>query len=523
MTETSTETTDKKYIAFISYSHRDDTWGRWLHKGIETYRVPRSLVGTPGRDGRIPPRPGIVFRDREELPTSHDLSEQVVAALKQSNFLVVICSPNAARSRWVNQEILDFKAAHGESRVLAVIVAGDPNATDRDLPDEECFPEALRYRVDPSGARTDERTEPIAADARPGRDGRRNALLKILAGLLGVGFDQLKQRDRVRQRRRRLVLGSTVAVVAALVGISSIVAIRSSVSEAEAVARSEEDRATAEGLSIAVAAGAELTPLIEAVLTNDVAAAEKAIADGALLDETHGNRSQTVLMFATRAGHESMTRWLLEKGASTDVYDSLGYAAIHLAADGPNPDILNALQEHGVDVDKPTGDQIKMRPIGVAAMQDNSAAVERLLDLGSPINKEISYEWGMGVDSALNWAAGSGRMDMVAFLISRGSDPLVGMNANQTSVDYAMMNGRVEIAIYLIDVAAKQPHLTSRSVNRADLLTTAMIWALNRTTSASDDRGFKTLLNAGGDPWRKIKFMGGSETSPFHEALSRTR
>jgi len=89
----------------------------------------------------------------------------------------------------VNQEIKTFKSLDGENRILSLIVDGEPNASDRPscgMP--EAFPEALRYRVDARGELTSQRVEPIAADARPGRDSRGDALLKILAGLLGVGM-----------------------------------------------------------------------------------------------------------------------------------------------------------------------------------------------------------------------------------------------------------------------------------------------------------------------------------------------
>src|SRR5689334_13547543 len=72
---------DFKYWAFISYSHRDKSWGDWLHKALETYRVPRRLVGSAGRDGPVPKRLFPIFRDREELPTSADLGSNISEAL----------------------------------------------------------------------------------------------------------------------------------------------------------------------------------------------------------------------------------------------------------------------------------------------------------------------------------------------------------------------------------------------------------------------------------------------------------
>ena len=65
---------------------------------------------------------------------------------------------------------------------------GEPNATDKPgMEEEECFPEAARYEICENGELIDKRTEPIAADAREGKDGKRNALLKLIAGLINVG------------------------------------------------------------------------------------------------------------------------------------------------------------------------------------------------------------------------------------------------------------------------------------------------------------------------------------------------
>ena len=96
---------EKKYWAFISYSHQDREWGDWIHRGLETFKVPKSIAGTPSRrGGEIPARLFPIFRDREELPTSTDLGTQINTALENSRYLVVICSPRSAKSMWVNEE-----------------------------------------------------------------------------------------------------------------------------------------------------------------------------------------------------------------------------------------------------------------------------------------------------------------------------------------------------------------------------------------------------------------------------------
>jgi WD40 repeat protein len=196
-----------KYWAFISYSHQDKRWGDWLHKKLETYRVPHRLVGREHWSGTIPRRIFPIFRDRDELPSSADLGAIINEALRQSRYQIVICSPRAAASRWVNEEIKHYKSLGRENRLLALIVDG---VTD------ECFPSMLRYKLAADGCLTDEIAHPVAADARVGRDGRDAALLKVIAGLLGLSYDDLRQRERRRQFWRRVQIAGAAAFTLAL-------------------------------------------------------------------------------------------------------------------------------------------------------------------------------------------------------------------------------------------------------------------------------------------------------------------
>ena len=86
-----------KYRAFISYSHADERWASWLHRALESYRVPRRLVGTVTEFGVVPERIAPVFRDRDELTAATNLGDKLTQALEQSAFQIVICSPAAAR------------------------------------------------------------------------------------------------------------------------------------------------------------------------------------------------------------------------------------------------------------------------------------------------------------------------------------------------------------------------------------------------------------------------------------------
>lgn len=200
------ENNENKYWAFISYSHQDESWAKWLHESLETYAVPRSIVGRQTqKHGKLPKRVFPVFRDRDELPGAADLGGKIKNALSQSRNLIVICSPRSSASKWVNEEVKTYKAMGRDDRVLCLIIDGEPNATDNPTAGlQECFPEAVRFRVDPSGQILSERAEPIAADVRKGKDGRQNAKLKLLSGVLDVGYDELRQREKLRKQRRQI-------------------------------------------------------------------------------------------------------------------------------------------------------------------------------------------------------------------------------------------------------------------------------------------------------------------------------
>lgn len=229
-----------KYKAFISYSHSDEKWASWLHKALEAYRPPKGLVGRVTPHGPVPDRFAPVFRDREELATSTSLGDTLTQALEDSACQIVICSPRAAQSRWTNEEILTFKRLGRADRIFALIVDGEPGASlDPETTDEECFPPALIYEMGDDGELTDVRSEPIAADARPGKDPRQAAKLKLLAGMLGVGFDDLAQREAHR-RHRRMMLLTTAAFIG--MAITSGLAVTAYLARLEA----EEQRRIAE-------------------------------------------------------------------------------------------------------------------------------------------------------------------------------------------------------------------------------------------------------------------------------------
>ena len=229
-----------RYYAFLSYSHKDKELADWLHRELERFRVPRSIAGTLTANGVVPRRLSPIFRDEQDLSAGGDLAEEIKAALAASQFLVVLCSPMAAKSRWTNQEIESFKRTRPEGCVLAAVVAGEPFVSD--MPgreDEECFPPALRYKYDRRGHQTTKRAEPLAADFRQDGEGKRLAFLKLVAGMLGVGLDELVRREQTRRQRRLAwvaaasLAGMTVTSGLAVVALQARDAARDQRREAE--------------------------------------------------------------------------------------------------------------------------------------------------------------------------------------------------------------------------------------------------------------------------------------------------
>ena len=234
-------TPEYRYRAFISYSHRDAAWASWLHKRLEGYRVPARLVGTSTPSGVTPRRLTPIFRDRDELASATDLGEKVRQALAQSANLIVVCSPASAASAWVQQEVFAFKRLGRSGRIFCFIVEGEPGASSHPgLEEQECFGPALRYTLDAQGEPSDILAEPIAADARAGKDGRRNARLKLIAGLLDIDFDSLKRRELQRRHRRMTLITAAALVIAVVMASLAVLALHAR--HAADIARGDAER-----------------------------------------------------------------------------------------------------------------------------------------------------------------------------------------------------------------------------------------------------------------------------------------
>lgn len=205
------------YDAFISYRHSetDKFVAENLHKQLEAFRMPKSLQkkrkGMKNQIDRI-------FRDREELPLTSDLNDPIMNALHNSDWLIVICSPRLRESLWCKKEIETFVKLNGRERVLAVLIEGEPEES---FPDELLFKTETVTKSDGSIEEIKIPVEPLAADVR-GKDKNeilklmKTEMLRILAAMFHVNYDDLRQRHK-EQRMRRITTVSIIAAVTCLV------------------------------------------------------------------------------------------------------------------------------------------------------------------------------------------------------------------------------------------------------------------------------------------------------------------
>lgn len=190
-------------IAFISYKREDEEWAKWLQKKLEHYKLPTE-IRKQNPDLEFAKNPRHVFKDTTDLSVGV-LAKAIKEGLDSSKFLIVICSPRAAKSEWVCKEVQDFIDSGREEFIIPFIIDGEPYAMN---PDNECFPEALK-------ALAGER-ELLGININ--ENGRDSAAVKVIARMFSLRFDTLWNRFQ-REKRNRFIFTSVVLVF--LVAISS--------------------------------------------------------------------------------------------------------------------------------------------------------------------------------------------------------------------------------------------------------------------------------------------------------------
>lgn len=217
MSQENTKITPVKYDAFISYRHCpfDSRIAAKLHKMLEHYHIPQIIRQLTGRK-----KISRIFRDKEELPLSSNLTQKIYDALDHSEYLILICSPESKASLWVQREVSYFIEKHGRERVLTVVSKGEP---------DDVFPEILcedtAYVKDEQGNLCPHKVsvEPLAADIRAATQRQslrklRSEVLRLLAAMLGCPYDALKQRHRQYMLRRTSIALSTFLLLCLCIG-----------------------------------------------------------------------------------------------------------------------------------------------------------------------------------------------------------------------------------------------------------------------------------------------------------------
>ena len=217
-----------KYDAFISYRHSDlDKFvAENLHRILETYDLPKNVKEELKISGKTIRR---VFRDQEELPLSSNLEDPIIDALKNSKYLIVICSPRLKESLWCKKEIETFKKLRGRKNIFCVLVEGEP---------KDAFPEEVLYDEEEivlkNGKKKKEKilVEPLAADVR-GENKKeilkklKNEKLRLIAPMYNLDYDDLRQRHKQRRQRKIIITSLIVAAFCLLFAIyTSIMLIR---------------------------------------------------------------------------------------------------------------------------------------------------------------------------------------------------------------------------------------------------------------------------------------------------------
>ncbi|MBP5253359.1 MAG: toll/interleukin-1 receptor domain-containing protein, partial [Lachnospiraceae bacterium] len=199
-----------KYNAFISYRHapEDIKIASEVQKSLERFKIPPAIQQKTGVK-----RFERVFRDKEELPITADLNDDIDEAIKNSDNLIVICSTRTNESIWVRKEIETFLKYHTKKEIFTVLVDGEP---------EDVIPDILQHdtitikKADGTTETREALIEPLSCDYRIGiKKARKVELPRLAASLLGCSYDELVQRRRQYERRRNAIIG-TISTCAGL-------------------------------------------------------------------------------------------------------------------------------------------------------------------------------------------------------------------------------------------------------------------------------------------------------------------
>ena len=189
------------YYAFISYKHVDEKWAIWLQKQLQSYRLP---YYTRKHHPDLPERLTPVFLDRTNLIPGI-LDDGLRDEVQASKYLIVICSRSAnEESRYLDDEIGYYLEGGADPSGIIPFIVDESRQ-----PEKDCFPARLQELCG----------EKSILGANIHENGRRNALLKVIARMQGIKLEEMESDDR--RRRKRTAVRSLLAAGTALIVLTA--------------------------------------------------------------------------------------------------------------------------------------------------------------------------------------------------------------------------------------------------------------------------------------------------------------
>ena len=201
------------YDGFVSYSHAsDDLLAPRLQAGLQRFAKPwwkrRALR---------------MFRDESSLSANPHLWSSIAEALDDSRWFVLLLSPDAAASPWVNREV-EYWLAHKEaSRILPVVTEGIFGWAGSDIsPETDSAPPALFGAFQEEPRWVDLRWARSETQLHLNNARFRDAIADVASALRGVAKDDLES-EEVRQHRRTIRTAWAAVVVVLLLGVAAAI------------------------------------------------------------------------------------------------------------------------------------------------------------------------------------------------------------------------------------------------------------------------------------------------------------
>ena len=366
------------YDGFISYSHAaDDRLAPALQRGLQ--RLAKKWNSR---------RALRIFRDETGLSTNPDLWSAIETALDESDWFVLLASPDSASSEWVNKEVAHWVATKPLDHILPVVTDGtwEWDASSRDFTaDSTSVPPALRGVLRDEARHLDLRWARDETDLDLRNSRFRAAVADLAAPMHGIAKDDLEGEDiRQHRRARRLaraaVCALVVLVVVALVSTGLAVDKQGQANRNAKRATTNADEAQARGLASEAETLLQSNRLDEALI---IAVEAQQIAQRTPRDGPAAARARIALLRALTAG-PTITGFLpgLQDPPATIRYSPDGKTIVSASNRG-EVQVWDAATRHLMPHQPPR------QPAGVAAaaMNDHgllaitSGAVEELWDL----------------------------------------------------------------------------------------------------------------------------------------------